>query len=112
MILKHVAEDTGRVIEAGPMADVDGFGHRDLDVVDVIAVPQWLENGISETEEQDVLRRFLAEIVVDPVDLTLIEYGVHGSIQGLSRGEIRAKRFLDDHPSPTPGLADHSAGAQ
>jgi len=40
-----------------------------LDAVDVISVPDRLEDGVCEPEDEYVLNGFFSEIVVDSVDL-------------------------------------------
>ena len=55
------------------MPEPEGLGHVDLDVVDVLPVPDRLEQAVGESERQDVLRRLLAQEVVDPEDLVLGE---------------------------------------
>ncbi len=52
------------------------LGHGDLDVIDIVAVPQRLENRVGKTEDEDILDGLFAQVVVDAVDLILIEYGV------------------------------------
>ncbi len=44
MVLEHVAQHAGLLVEAGAMADADRFRHGDLDVVDVPVVPERLED--------------------------------------------------------------------
>ncbi|MGX1327379.1 hypothetical protein AB7M56_001878 [Bradyrhizobium elkanii] len=41
-------------------------------MVDVVAIPDRLEHAVGEAQHQDVLDGFLAEIVIDPVDLVLV----------------------------------------
>ena len=69
----HVAERAGALVEAGARADRERLGHVDLDVVDVVAVPDRLEHAVREPQREDVLHRLLAEVVVDPEDLRLVE---------------------------------------
>ncbi len=69
MVRHHVAQRAGGVVEAAAMADADLFIDRDLHMVDVIAVPDRLEHAVGEAQHQDVLHRFLAEVMIDPVDL-------------------------------------------
>ena len=38
-------------------------------MVDMVAVPERLEDAVGEAQHQDVLDRFLAEEVIDPIDL-------------------------------------------
>ncbi len=60
------------VVEAAAVADVERLGHVDLDVVDVVAVPDRLEEAVGETQRENVLRRLLAEEMVDAKDLLLV----------------------------------------
>src|SRR5262245_23447928 len=69
-------------------------------MVHIAPIPDWLENRIGETENHDVLHRFLAEIVVDAINLPLVQRFVHLSVELLRGLQIRAKRFLDDYSSP------------
>ena len=68
VVLDHVAGGADAVVVAGPAADADVLGHRDLHVVDVVGVPDRLEHLVGEPHRQDVLDRLLAEVVVDPED--------------------------------------------
>ena len=47
---------------------------RDLDVGDVLAAPQRLEQRIAEAQREQVLHRGLAQVVVDAEDLLLAEH--------------------------------------
>ena len=72
MVRHHVAQRAGGVIEAAAMADAELLVDGDLDVVDVVAIPDRLEHAVGEAQHQDVLHRLLAEIMIDPVDLVLV----------------------------------------
>ena len=114
MVLDHVAEGPGAVVE-GPAASfhAHGLGGRDLDVIDELPVQQRLEDRVAETEGQQVLHGFLAQVVVDAVDLMLAELFQDVDIQPPRRCQIAAERLLDDHAFP--GLAiglGHHAGAR
>ena len=78
---------------------------RDLHVVDVAAVPDRLEDAVGEAEDEDVLDRLLAQVVVDAVDLVLVEHA-RGSRRLSARAESRSRpeRLLDDHPPPVAVL--------
>jgi hypothetical protein len=69
----HVLEGTRGLVEGDAVVDPEGLGHVDLHVVDVVAVPDGLEEAVGEAEGQDVLGRLLAEEVVDAEDLLLVE---------------------------------------
>ena len=74
MILDDVAQSPGAVVE-GASAPFHAYrlGGRDLDVIDELPVQQGLEDRVAETEGQQILYRFLAQVMVDSVDLVLVE---------------------------------------
>ena len=47
------------------LLDPDTLRYGDLDVIDMIPVPQRFEHAVGEAEHQDVLNRLLSEIMVD-----------------------------------------------
>ena len=69
MVGNHVAKGAGGFVEAAAMFDADGFGGGDLHVVDVIAIPERLDDVVREAEDHQVLDGLFAEVVVDAVDL-------------------------------------------
>jgi hypothetical protein len=69
-------------------------------VVDDQSVPERLEDAVREPQRQHVLDRLLAEVVVDPVDLALVEILVEDVVQLDRRGEVVPERLLDDHSRP------------
>ena len=73
MILKHIPQGAGFIIVIRSVFDADGLGLCDLYVVDVITVPDRLKNSVGETEYQDVLNGFLAEIVVYSIYLRFVK---------------------------------------
>ena len=77
----HVLVGAGRLVERDALFQGERLWHVDLHVVDVIAVPDGLEQPVGETEREDVLRRFLPQEVVDAVDLVLVERLVQRSVQ-------------------------------
>ena len=98
MVLHHVAQRAGGVVVAAAAAfHAEVFRAGDLDVADVFAVPERLEDGVGETQHHQVLCGFLAEIVVDPIGVPLFERGVDDFVEMPGGGEIGAERFLDDH---------------
>ena len=77
----HVPVGAGCVVERGPPLDRQRFRHVDLHVAKVGAVPDRLVEPVREPEGQDVVDRFLAQEVVDPEDLRLVEHRVHRLVQ-------------------------------
>src|SRR6185369_16883657 len=74
----------------------------DLDVVDVIAIPDRLENPVPEAEREEVLRGFLPEEVIDPVHVAFVERRRDVAIQCARRIEAPTERLLDDDVRPPP----------
>ena len=104
VVLDHVAERPGLVVEAGAGPDPDVLGGGDLDVVDVVAVPERLEHAVGETERQQVLDRLLAQVVVDPEDLALLEHVEHLAVEFERLLQGGAEGLLDDHPHLRVGV--------
>jgi len=65
----HVAIRPGRLIEGGTHAEPERLRNVDLHMIDEVAVPDRLEQPVGEAECEDVLRRLLAQEVVDAEDL-------------------------------------------
>jgi hypothetical protein len=76
----------------------EALGHRDLHAIDVEAIPDRLEERIGETKVEEVLHRFLAEVVVNSKNRSLGEDLMQCSIQRPRRGEIAPERFLCHYP--------------
>ena len=58
MVLDHVAQRAGAVVEGAARAHAEAFGQRDLDVGDALAAPQRLEQRIAEgTFREDLFYR-------------------------------------------------------
>ena len=73
MVLDDVADRPGSVVERAAALDAEVLRHRDLHALDVVAVPDRLEEGVDEAEEEHVDDRPLAEVVVDAEDRRLSE---------------------------------------
>ena len=100
MVLEHVADGAGLLVERAAVLDADRLGDRDLHVVDVAPVPERLEDPVAEPEDEQVPDGLLPEVMVDPVDLRLAEDPEHLAVEPLRRLEVAAERLLDDDPPP------------
>ncbi len=111
MVLQHVARGARFVVvsAAAPLEPLR-FGHRDLHVVDVIAIKERFEDGVAEAEQQDVLHRLFAEIVIDPVDLLLGEIATQVAGQCLGGRQVVAVRLFENDTQGTirVGRRNHS----
>ncbi len=66
----------------------------------MVAVPDRLEQSIGEPQNENVLDRFLSEVVIDAIELVLVEDIEEVVIELARRREIRAERLLDDDSTP------------
>ena len=114
VVLEHVAQHAGLVVVIAAALDLDLLGDGDLHVIDVIVVPQRLEQRVGEAENEDVLHRVLAEIMIDAIDLVLAEHVAEKLIERPRGSEIVAERLFDDEAPPTVGrgLAVHAGRAE
>ena len=94
-----VAQRADGVVEVAAVLDPEALGHRDLDAVEVVPVPDRLEHRVGEPEVEELLEAHLPEEVVDPVDLRLVEVLVELGGERAGRGLVVAERLLDDDPS-------------
>ena len=94
VVLDHIAHRAGFVIIRAAPANPHGFGHSDLDMIDVVVVPQRLEQHIGKADRHQVLHGFLAQIVINPVNLGFGKIGGKGLIQRAGGVQIAAKRFF------------------
>jgi hypothetical protein len=96
MALDHVAHGPGGIVVGGAAAHAHGFGGRDLYVIDVQPVPQRLEEQVGEAENQQVLHRLLAQIVIDAEHILIVENAAQDAVQVLRTLQVVAKGLLDD----------------
>src|SRR6185312_15048279 len=78
----------------------DRLRHGDLNMIDPVTVPDRLEEPIGEAERHDALDRVLAEEVIDPEDLLLVQRAQDASFELARRLESMAERLLDHHAPP------------
>jgi hypothetical protein len=96
VVLDDVAHRAEFLVEATAALDAELLGHGDLHALDVVAVPDRLDDGVREAEIEQVLHRFLAEEMVDAEDRVLGEDRAQGVVDGAGTREVAAERLLDD----------------
>ena len=74
-------------------------------MIDVVAIPDRFEQHVREPEREHVLDRFLAEIVIDTIDLPLRKDRGDCPVQFASAQHIATERFFHDDPVPSAGIA-------
>ncbi len=90
VVLHHVADRADLLVEGAAALHAEALGHGDLHAVDVVAVPDRLEEGVGEAEVDEVLHRLLAEEVVDAEHRGLRERRVQRAVE-LDRAEARSR---------------------
>ena len=110
VILDHVAQGAGFLVVRAAAFHPDGFGGGDLHVIHVAAIPQRLEDAVAEAQRQDVLHGFLAEVMIDAVDLGFFEGAMQFGAELLSAGQVVAERLFDDDAAPAGALANVGGG--
>ena len=99
--LDHVARGPAvPVVVTGTPIHASGFGVRDLHMVNVMAVPQGFQNHVGKAQHQQVLDRFLADVMIDPVYLLFFEARIEFVLQVAGRLQVVAEGLFDHHPSP------------
>src|SRR5437764_11544713 len=96
MVGDHVAERAGALIEFAAPLDSDRLGGRDLHMVDMPAIPDRLEQSVGKAQRHHVLHCFLAEEMVDSIDLMLAKRPEDFGVERFCRIEVMPERLLDD----------------
>ena len=76
MVLQHIANSTGLLIKRPAPFDADRLCGRNLNVVDVVPIPDRLKDPITKTEDENILNSLLAKIVIDAKDRGFREDGM------------------------------------
>jgi hypothetical protein len=105
VILEHVPQAAGFFVVTAPVLHAERLGGGDLHVVDVVPVPDRLDDRVGESERQDVLNGVLSEVVIDSVNLLLVQDTLDRRAEVAGAGQIAAERLLDDNPGPACGAA-------
>ena len=77
----HVTQRAGGIIKSSPRPDAKRLRDGDLHMINVVAIPQRLEDAVAEPKDHDVLHRLLAEIMVDAEYLLLRHGGEEQAIE-------------------------------
>ena len=99
MILNHIADCAGLIIERASALNSKVLRHSNLYALDLIAVPERLQERVLEAEEDHVMHRPLAEVMVDAEDVLLVESPEQNPIERLRRGEVVTEGFFNDNAS-------------
>jgi hypothetical protein len=109
VVLHHVAQRADAVIIGNAALQPDRLRHGDLHMLDGARVPQRLEQHVAKAQRQQVLYRFLAEIMVDPENPLLREQRADRVIDRLRGGKVVADRLFHGDAG---GLGDETGGGK
>src|SRR5207248_5404472 len=96
----HIAQGAGGIVMSAASFDADSLAHGDLNVIDVVAIPDRLKQAVSEAEDQNILYRLFAEIVIDAVHLVFVEDLFDSGVQRPGRFQVMSEGLFDDHATP------------
>ena len=101
MVLHNVSDDAEFVKVASATLSSEWFLEGDDDGGNVVAVPSGPEDSIPEPDGHQILHHFLAQVVINSVQLFLFEE--RGQVVGKGRRGlgIFSEWFLDDDASPS-----------
>src|SRR5579859_639624 len=100
MALNHVAKQSGFFKIGSSVFNSQFLSHGNLHVVDVAAVPNGLKNPVGKAEDQKILNRFLAQIMVDPVNILLAKCARDHTVKLPGAGQVASKRFFENDSCP------------
>ena len=105
VVLHHVAHRARAVVVADPRFKADRLGDSDLHMVEMRGIPKRLEQDIGKAQRQQVLHRFLAQIVVD-AEGPLLREGAGNGVVDLAAGfKAGAQRLFKADPARLAGQA-------
>ena len=100
MVLEHVPQYSSTIVIASASPHRHFLCDRDLYVVDKIAIPDRFKDAVREAQHEQVLNRFLTEVVIDSVDLLLGEDAVQRLVEVVCGVVVVAEGLFDDDPRP------------
>src|SRR5689334_6391643 len=77
------------------------FCHSNLNMVDITAIPNRLEDTVRKPKYQDVLHGFFTEIMINAVDLVLLYELQKVMVQLPRRSQVVPERLLNDEAAPS-----------
>ena len=97
VVLHHVAQRAGLVVEGATLLHAQLLGHGDLDAGHGLAPPQGFEQRVAKAQRQQVLYRGLAQVVVDAEDLPFVEHAAHRGVDGTVGSQIVPQGLFQHH---------------
>src|SRR4030095_15164618 len=99
MVLNHVANGAGVIIDRPPALNPEILRHGDLDALDLIAIPERLEERILEAEEHHVMHWSFSQIMIDAEDVLFVESAEQNLVKRLRGAKVVPEGFFNDNAS-------------
>src|SRR5581483_1619166 len=96
VVLNHIAQTAGGLVEGAAAVHTEVFGERDLDARDIQAIPDRFEKRVGESEIEDVDDRLSSEEVIDAEDRVFWKHRVRGAVERACRRQVTAERLFND----------------
>src|SRR5437763_16583121 len=97
MVLHHVPDRSGLLVEASAALHAEALSHGDLHAGDVAAVPDRLQEGVGKAEEEQVLHRLLPQVTIDTEKARIWTDNVQRAVKHMQRSQVVTKCLLDNH---------------
>jgi hypothetical protein len=95
MVLHDISDDTELVKVSTTTLCSEWFLERDLDIIDVIAVPGCTEELVTESQNQYVFHHLFAQIMIDTENLLFLPVWLKGPLQLSRTGKVFSEWLLD-----------------
>src|ERR1700722_1513667 len=96
MVLDNVADGSSLIVKTSSALYTEVLRHRDLNALDVVAVPKGFDKRIGKAERQHIVYCSLAKIMVNTEDVSFVEGRKQNLVQFLRRRQIMPEWFLYD----------------
>jgi hypothetical protein len=100
MVLNHVPHCSGFLVILSTILYAYILGDGDLDVIYIATIPDRLKDAVAEAEHHDILDGFLAQVMVDTINLIFFERLIQLAVESHCRLEVMPKRLFDDDTRP------------
>ena len=98
--MEHVSQNPGFLVVPGAATDNRLFRRGNLDVVNMVSIPNRLKNRVGKPQNHDVGNGFFAEVMVDSINLRFVKPLMNKRIERNRRRSVRSKRLFKNNSPP------------
>ena len=96
--MHDIAQGTHRVVKPAAVLNTEVLGHGDLHRRDALAIPDFCQRQIGETQVFQLHDRFFAQEVIHAQDLLLPSHLMQAGIQLARRAQVVSERLFYRDP--------------